>query len=118
MGLRALGIEPRQAMLTTPLTAFPTTLAILRAGGVPVFVDADEHGILDLDARNALLQERSDIRYCVPVHLYGQSVESEVVGSVGAATAYSFCPRKNLGAFGDAGRSPAVANRSWPVLDR
>jgi len=131
VGLRALGITPDQPVLTTPLTAFPTTLAILRAGGVPVFVDVDEHGILDLDACDTLLQGRADIRYCVPVHLYGQCVdlrrlrelkekfglrivedaaqahgasfEGEAVGSVGDATAYSFYPTKNLGALGDAG---------------
>ena len=131
VGLRALGIEPGQPVLTTPLTAFPTTLAILRAGGVPVFVDVDEHGILDLDRCDALLRERADIHYCVPVHLYGQSVnlrrlrelkekfglrivedaaqahgasfQDEAVGSVGDVTAYSFYPTKNLGALGDAG---------------
>ncbi len=141
VGLRALGLQPGQPVLTTPLTAFPTTLAILRAGGVPVFVDVDEHGILDLDHCDALLQKRGDIRYCVPVHLYGQSVdlrrlrelkekfdlrivedaaqahgasfEGEAVGSVGDATAYSFYPTKNLGAFGDAG---ALTCRSESAL--
>jgi dTDP-3-amino-3,4,6-trideoxy-alpha-D-glucose transaminase len=131
VGLRALGIEPGQPVLTTPLTAFATTLAIFRAGGVPVYVDVDEHGILDLDRCEALLEKRGDIRYCVPVHLYGQcadlrrlrelkekfdlrvvedaaqapgaSFEGEAVGSVGDVTAYSFYPTKNLGAFGDAG---------------
>ena len=143
VGLRALGIRPGQPVLTTPLTAFATTLAILRAGGVPVFVDVDEHGILDLDHCDALLTERGDIRYCVPVHLYGQSVdlrrlrelkekfdlhivedaaqapgasfEGEVVGSVGDVTAYSFYPTKNLGALGDAG---ALTCRSKSVLAR
>ena len=143
IGLRALGIEPGQAVLTTPLTAFPTTLAILRAGGIPVFVDVDEHGVLDLDCCNALLEKRSDIRYCVPVHLYGQSIDlprlralkekfdlsivedaaqahgasfhGEAVGSVGDVTAYSFYPTKNLGAFGDAG---ALTSREESILTR
>jgi len=143
VGLRALGIAPGQPVLTTPLTAFATTLAILRAGGVPVFVDVDEHGILDLDRCDALLQARSDIRYCVPVHLYGQSAdlrrlrklkekfdlrivedaaqahgasfEGEAVGSVGDVTAYSFYPTKNLGALGDGG---ALTCRSGSVVAR
>ena len=137
VGLRALGIKPGQPVLTTPLTAFPTTLAILRAGGIPAFVDVDEHGLLDLDRCEALLQERADIEYCVPVHLYGQSInlprlrrlkerfglrivedaaqahgasfEGEVVGSVGDVTAYSFYPTKNLGALGDAGALTCVS---------
>lgn len=131
IGLRALDLAPGDPVLTTPLTAFPTTLAILRAGGVPVFVDVDEHGLIDLDRCDALLEERSDIRHCVPVHLYGQSIDlyrlralaekfglrvvedaaqahgasfrGQPVGSVGDATAYSFYPTKNLGALGDAG---------------
>jgi len=143
VGLRALGIETGQPVLTTPLTAFPTTLAILRAGGVPVFADVDEHGILDLDRCDALLEERADIRYCVPVHLYGQSIdlrrlrelkdkfglrivedaaqahgarfEGEAVGSVGDVAAYSFYPTKNLGALGDAG---ALTCRSESVAAR
>lgn len=131
IGLRALDIAPGDAVLTTPLTAFPTTLAILRAGGTPVFVDVDEHGLLDLDRCDQLLEKRADIRHCVPVHLYGQSIDlrrlrtlgekfglrivedaaqahgasfdGEPVGSVGDVTAYSFYPTKNLGALGDAG---------------
>ncbi len=130
-------------MLTTPLTAFATTLAILRAGGVPVFADVDEHGVLDLDRCDALLRKREDIRYCVPVHLYGQSIDlrrlrklkqkfglrivedaaqahgasfkREPVGSVGDVTAYSFYPTKNLGALGDAG---AIACHSELVAAR
>jgi dTDP-4-amino-4,6-dideoxygalactose transaminase len=143
VGLRALDLATGDPVLTTPLTAFPTTLAILRAGGVPVFVDVDEHGLLDLERCDALLDERPDIRHCVPVHLYGQSVDlhrlreltdkyglrvvedaaqahgasfrGQPVGSVGDATAYSFYPTKNLGAIGDAG---ALTCRSQSLASR
>jgi dTDP-4-amino-4,6-dideoxygalactose transaminase len=37
IGLRACGVAPGSKVLTTPLSAFATTLAILRAGAVPVF---------------------------------------------------------------------------------
>src|SRR5258708_27834279 len=41
IGLRCLDLQPREKVLTTPLSAFATTLAILRAGGMPVLVDVD-----------------------------------------------------------------------------
>ena len=33
LGLRVLGLQPGDKVLTTPLSAFATTLAIVRAGG-------------------------------------------------------------------------------------
>ena len=48
IGLRCLNLQPGDKVLTTPLSAFATTLAILRSGGVPVFVDVDENGGVDL----------------------------------------------------------------------
>ena len=131
IALRCLGLEAGQKVLTTPFSAFATTLAILRAGGIPVFVDVDENGNLDLDqARSALTRDRS-IRFLLPVHLYGHPLDLEnlaalkrdldlvvvedcaqaigarhsgrVVGSVGQAAGTSFYPTKNCGALGDGG---------------
>jgi dTDP-3-amino-3,4,6-trideoxy-alpha-D-glucose transaminase len=130
LGLRALGVRAGDKVLTTPLSAFATTLAIVRAGGVPVFVDVDERGLIDL----ARCEERlaaGDIRAFVPVHLYGQPLDLAALsalqarfglalvedcaqsalarfggrgaGTVGAIAATSFYPTKNLGALGDAG---------------
>ena len=131
IALRALDLEPGQKVLTTPFSAFATTLAILRAGGVPVFVDVDDDGNIDLDqCRDVFSRDRS-IRFFVPVHLYGNPLDLEKlaglrrdfdlaivedcaqaigakqggrnVGTVGQAAATSFYPTKNLGAFGDGG---------------
>lgn len=130
IGLRSLGIQPGDRVLTTPLTAFATALSIVRAGGVPVFVDVDQQGLLDLDAAAERLAA-GDVRYMVPVHLFGAAVSLEGlaelrdrfelrivedaaqavaatrdghrVGSAGQATALSFYPTKNLGALGDGG---------------
>ncbi len=44
IGLRCLGLAHGDKVLTTPLSAFATTLTIIRAGGVLVFVDVDEGG--------------------------------------------------------------------------
>jgi dTDP-4-amino-4,6-dideoxygalactose transaminase len=131
IGLRVLGCKAGDRVLTTPLTAFATTLAILKLGAVPVFVDTDDRGLIDLERCRALLQSRSDIGYFVPVHLYGYSLNLDLLrelrecygvkivedcaqsigasfggkptGSVGDLAATSFYPTKNLGAMGDGG---------------
>src|SRR5437762_13300284 len=77
IGLRCLDLQPGEKVLTTPLSAFATTLAILRAGGVPVFVDVDATGGLDLaQCREVLSRDRS-IRFLLPVHLYGRALNME-----------------------------------------
>ena len=131
IGLRCLGIRPGDKVLTTPLSAFATTLAVMRCGGVPVFVDTDASGLLDLDRCRDVLSRDPGIRFVVPVHLYGHCVDLEGlealreefdlrivedcaqaigarfrgrgVGTVGQVAAVSFYPTKNLGALGDAG---------------
>jgi dTDP-3-amino-3,4,6-trideoxy-alpha-D-glucose transaminase len=131
IALRALDLQPGQKVLTTPFSAFATTLAIFRAGGVPVFVDVDDNGNLDLDQCREVLSRERPIRFFVPVHLYGNPLDLEKlaglrrdfdlvivedcaqaigakhggrnVGTVGQAAATSFYPTKNLGALGDGG---------------
>jgi len=131
IALRALELPPGGRVLTTPFSAFATTLAIIRAGGVPVFVDVDPRGNVDLDRCERLLEQRRDISFFVPVHLYGHPINLEhlerikrrfevrviedcaqaigasdsgrVAGSVGDLAAFSFYPTKNLGALGDGG---------------
>lgn len=131
ISLRVLGCGPGDKVLTTPLSAFASTLAILKLGAVPVFVDTDEFGLIDLDACRSVLRTRPDVRFLAPVHLYGHSVDlgqlgtlrdeygCEVVedcaqsigashnsiptGTVGRMAATSFYPTKNLGALGDGG---------------
>ncbi|HWM24522.1 MAG TPA: DegT/DnrJ/EryC1/StrS family aminotransferase [Chthoniobacterales bacterium] len=143
IALRALDLQPGQKVLTTPFSAFATTLAILRAGGVPAFVDVDDNGNVDLEqCRDIFTRDRS-IRFCVPVHLYGNPLDLEKldglkqdfdlaivedcaqaigakhdgrnVGTVGQAAATSFYPTKNLGAFGDGG---ALLTNDPPTASR
>jgi len=131
IALRCLGLRRGDRVLTTPLSAFATTLAIVRVGGTPVFVDVDDSGLLDLDrCREALRHDRT-IRWLLPVHLYGHALDLEALadlqaefglgvvedcaqsigarsrgrttGTVARAAATSFYPTKNLGALGDAG---------------
>jgi dTDP-4-amino-4,6-dideoxygalactose transaminase len=132
IALRAAGMAPGAPVLTTPLSAFATTLAIVRAGGHPVFVDVDATGGLDLDAVEAWLHDHSAAEtWMVPVHLYGHCQDLERLaalrdrfgvrivedcaqsigarwhdrpcGTVGLAATTSFYPTKNLGALGDGG---------------
>jgi dTDP-3-amino-3,4,6-trideoxy-alpha-D-glucose transaminase len=131
ISLRALGLRPGDRVITTPLSAFATTLAIIRVGGVPVFCDVDEHGLLDLALVENYLREAPGARFLMPVHLYGHVMDQQrlahlgrrydliviedaaqaiggsrngqAVGAAGRTTCFSFYPTKNLGALGDGG---------------
>lgn len=130
IALRTLGIGPGDEVITSPLSATYSALAIMMAGARPVFADIDPVR-LTLDPRAAASAVTSRTAAIVPVHLYGQPADmsaiTEVavrhglaivedccqahlatcagrpVGSFGAAAAYSFYPTKNLGALGDGG---------------
>jgi dTDP-4-amino-4,6-dideoxygalactose transaminase len=130
IAIRALGIGAGDEVITSPLSAAYTALAIMATGARPVFADIDaERLTLDPSAAAAAVTPRS--RAIMPVHLFGQAAdmpaisavarrhnlaivedccqshlatcEGRPVGSFGAAAAYSFYPTKNLGALGDGG---------------
>lgn len=122
ISLRALGCGPGDRVLTTPISAFATTLAIVKIGAVPVFVDTDDMGLIDLVRCHEVLRGRPDIRFFVPVHLYGFPLDcialrrlrdqhellvvedcAQTNQSAGQIAATSFYPTKNLGAMGDGG---------------
>jgi dTDP-3-amino-3,4,6-trideoxy-alpha-D-glucose transaminase len=131
IGLRCLGIGSGDRVLTTPLTAFATTLAIMRVGAEPVWVDVDESGGLDLETADSALTADPRIRAIVPVHLYGHPMDPAALealaarhgvglledcaqsagatragrptGLAGRVAATSLYPTKNLGALGDGG---------------
>ena len=134
LALVAAGVKPGDDVFTTPFSFFATASAILRAGARPVFVDVDPQ-TLNLDS--AKLEARvcayptAHMKAVLPVHLYGQCVDMDVLervtaeykltvvedaaqafgsswrgkraGGLGRAAAFSFYPTKNLSCFGDGG---------------
>jgi len=128
--LRALDIGAGDEVITSPLSATYSALAIAMTGARPMFADIDP-ARLTLDPRRveALVGPRT--RAIVPVHLYGQAADMTAleriaarhglaivedccqahlatsvgrpVGTIGVAGAFSFYPTKNLGALGDGG---------------
>ena len=140
--LRALEIGPGDEVITSPLSAAFSALAILMAGATPVFADIDPDRLtLDPAAVDAAVTMRTAA--IMPVHLYGQAADMTAieaiarrhdlvvvedacqahlatcagrsVGTWGAAGAFSFYPTKNLGALGDGG---AVVTNDPMIADR
>lgn len=130
LGLRALGVERGDEVITVSNTAAPTVVAIDAVGARPVFVDVREQDhLMDVGAIEAAITDRTAC--IVTVHLYGQCVDmtalmaladsrgipvledcaqahgarhhGRLAGTFGRAAAYSFYPTKVLGAYGDGG---------------
>lgn len=142
VGLRAAGIGPGAEVVTTPLTAYATTLAIERCGAIPVFADIDPETAC-LDPASVARCVGPDTRAVLVVHLYGRAADltgltnlcdfhdilliedcaqahaaihsGRPVGSFGKFAAWSFYPTKNLGALGDAG---ALTTNDRDLADR
>jgi dTDP-4-amino-4,6-dideoxygalactose transaminase len=140
--LRALGIGGGDEVITPPLSAAYSALAVIMAGARPVFVDIDPARLtLDPAKIEAAITPRT--KAIMPVHLYGQPADmraieavaarhrlalvedaaqahgatsdGRAVGSIGIAGAISFYPTKNLGALGDGG---AVITRDAQLAAR
>lgn len=142
LALRALDIGDGDEVITTAFTFVATTEAIGIVGAKPVFVDIDSN-TFNLDAEkieNAITPKTKAI---IPVHLYGQpcdmnvimdvakkhnlyviedccqaigaKFEGQMVGSFGDVGCFSFFPTKNLGAMGDGG---LLTTNSQVIKDR
>jgi len=130
LSLMALGVGAGDEVVTSPLTATFTALAISRVGARPVFADVDPE---TLTLSPASVEERitGRTKAIVPVHLYGNACAMDPLlqlaetrglvvvedacqahgarygdrplGALAQAGAFSFYPTKNLGALGDGG---------------
>jgi dTDP-4-amino-4,6-dideoxygalactose transaminase len=130
IGLRAIGIEPGDEVITTTFSFFASAESVSLIGAHPVFADIDPETFnLDPAAVEAAITPRT--KAIIPVHLFGQAADlaplreladrhrlklledmaqafggayrGRKLGTWGEAAALSFFPSKNLGAYGDAG---------------
>lgn len=130
LALEALGVGPGDEVVTSPVTAAFSAIAIERAGGTPVFADVDPATVaVTPESVEKAITPRT--KALMPVHLYGHPVDLDPmldlakrkglplledacqahgarykgrkVGSLGPLAGLSFYPTKNLGAFGDGG---------------
>ncbi len=130
LSLVALGAGPGREVVAPANTAVPTLSAISFSGARPILVDVEEKtATMDPARLESALSPRTAA--IVPVHIYGQSAEMDSirgiasrrgipvledaaqahgarfkgrrVGAISEATAFSFYPSKNLGAYGDGG---------------
>jgi dTDP-3-amino-3,4,6-trideoxy-alpha-D-glucose transaminase len=142
LALEAIGVGPGDEVVTSPLTAGFTALAIARTGARPVFADVEDE-TLNVSPAAVGRAITSRTRAILPVHLYGHPADLDAIVElarpqriavvedacqahlarykgrrVGALTglgALSFYPTKNLGAFGDGG---AVLAQDPAVAER
>jgi dTDP-4-amino-4,6-dideoxygalactose transaminase len=123
--LRALGVGPGDAVVTSPFSYVATANAVRLVGAEPVFADVvPETYNLDPDAVAARVAARDDVAAVLAVHLYGLPAamddlravadahglalvedaaqahgarhRGEPVGSLGDAACFSFYPTKNM----------------------
>jgi dTDP-4-amino-4,6-dideoxygalactose transaminase len=128
ISLRALGVGLGDEVIVPTNSFIASALAVVRTGATPIFIDCDEHYLLNVNDLENRFSEKTKV--VMPVHLYGQMAQVEQIlraipkgvfivedcaqsqgatrndkncGSLGDIAATSFYPGKNLGAYGDAG---------------
>jgi dTDP-4-amino-4,6-dideoxygalactose transaminase len=142
IALRAMNVGTGDEVLVPSNTYIATWLAVTYAGATPVPVEPDER-TFNMDPARAAAAITERTRVILPVHLYGQPADmapilqlarehglrvledaaqaqgacyrERRIGGLSDATAWSFYPGKNLGAFGDAG---GVTTNDDEIADR
>jgi dTDP-4-amino-4,6-dideoxygalactose transaminase len=131
ISLMAIGLGPKDEVITTPYTFFATAGCIARLGAKPVFVDIDPVSF-NIDPEKIEEKITAKTKAILPVHLYGQCADHAAIlriakkhnlyvvedaaqaigaqysdgkkaGNQGDLGCFSFFPTKNLGCFGDGG---------------
>jgi dTDP-4-amino-4,6-dideoxygalactose transaminase len=130
IALKSVGVGAGDEVIVPSHTYIATVLAVSYSGATPVFVEPDIF-TYNIDVTKIEAAITSKTKAIIPVHLYGQASNMEVIesiaakyqiaiiednaqahgarwnqkmtGSWGHINATSFYPGKNLGALGDAG---------------
>jgi len=141
LALLACGIAPGDEVILPSHTFVATAAAVWACNAVPVVVDAGADHLIDADAIEAAITDKT--RFIMPVQLNGRvadmgpilelaarrgltvvedaaqalgaSYKGKQAGTFGRAAAFSFYPAKLLGCFGDGG---AVVTDDDGVADR
>jgi len=142
LALKAIGIKPKDEVITVPNTFIATTEAITMAGGKIKFVDINPLTYnIDINKIESAITKKT--KAIIPIHLYGNPAEMDTildiakkynlrviedaaqahgaeyngkrVGTLGDIGCFSFYPGKNLGAYGDAG---AVVTNDYEIAQK
>lgn len=128
--LKALGISSGHDVITPAFSCIPSAECITLTGANVVFADVEDQ-YYTLDPADVERKITSKTKAVIAVHLYGQVASlaqlkticdkheifliedcaqahltkenGQLAGTIGVASAFSFYPTKNLGAYGDAG---------------
>jgi dTDP-4-amino-4,6-dideoxygalactose transaminase len=139
--LKSLGVGSGDEVIVPALSWIATAECVNNVGAEPVFVDVNPFNYtIDINRIEEKITSRT--KAIIPVHLYGGPADlegiSEIaekhglyivedcaqahgaefkgkkIGTFGIASAFSFFPSKNLGAFGDAG---AIVTNDKKIAD-
>ncbi|PZR59036.1 MAG: erythromycin biosynthesis sensory transduction protein eryC1 [Candidatus Meridianibacter frigidus] len=141
VALEALGIGAGDEVIIPANTYIACAFAVSQVGATPVLVDMRDDYLIDADLIEEAITPRT--KALMPVHLYGQAVDMQVIleiarrrhlkviedasqahgaryrgrpcGSYGDVGCFSLYPGKNLGAYGDAG---IVVTNDAAIADR
>lgn len=85
LGLLALGIQPGDEVITTPMTFCATANTIVHCGATPVFADvyADGSGLIDPDEIERKITPKT--KAIVPVHYAGRACDMDRINAIAAA---------------------------------
>ena len=137
LAILAVGVEPGDEVITTPITWPATANVIVHAGATPVFADVRESD-LNIDSEHVARLVTEKTKAIVPVHLAGQSADLEPlhalgipvvedaahaaestyrgrkIGALSAATCFSLYATKNIAA----GEGGLVTTNDDEIADR
>ena len=80
IALKSLNIGYGDEVITVSNTAIPTVSAIVNVGATPRFVDTGNDYLIDCQKIQSLINSKT--KAIIPVHLYGQSCNMDLINKV------------------------------------